>query len=369
MPKLLVAGATGVTGTVLVQHFAALPDWQVVATSRRPPWLNVPGVEHVRADLTYAAGCAAIFGSRSDITHIIYAAVNEDEADIVRGWDDPAQAEKNVRMLRNLLEPFLAQAAGSFRHITLIHGMKAYGSHLPEIRTHLPFKENDTTYEQLNFYHHQQAYVTERAAGGSGWDWTVLRPNGTIGTAIGGNMNWSLALGVFAALCAEAGEALPMPPGESALTEITDADIVAKACAWAATTPQARRQVYNLTNGDILTMHDVFPILADAFGLTLGSPRAYRISEELTRLSPLWPGMVRRHGLRSPEELGALLGATPQIVDIWSAELPVERKLLSGLSSTIKIRHAGFADCADSAATVAKYIERYRQLRILPPAR
>ncbi len=363
--KVLIAGSTGVTGTALISHFSNLADWQVVSTARRKPWIESAGTQHVCVDLLDAAACQAAFGPMSDVTHIVYAAVNENETDIIRGWDDQAQAEKNVNMLRNLLEPFIANPAGAFQHITLIHGMKAYGSHLPDVPKHLPFKESDATYEQLNFYHHQQAYVTELARD-AGWNWTVLRPNGTIGVAVGGNLNWSLVLATHAALCAEAGEELPMPPGETALTEITDSDLIAQACAWAALAPAARNDVFNITNGDILAMHDVFPLLAQAFGLTLGKPRAYSIAEELDRLAPLWPQLVRRHKLRAPEDLSVLLGATPQIVGVWSEALPPERKLLSGISSTIKLRQAGFGGCADSNTTIAKYIARYRELAILP---
>ena len=362
---MLIAGATGVTGTALVRHFAADPAWDVVSTARRAPWIAVDGVEHVGVDLLDPAACAASFGAMRDVSHIVYAAVNEDVADIVRGWDDPGQAAKNVTMLANLLAPFIDGGGGAFRHITLIHGMKAYGSHLPNITTHLPFKESDATYEQLNFYHHQQAYVTERAAGAD-WGWTVLRPNGTIGIAVGGNMNWSLVLCVFAALCAAAGEDMPMPPGDSALTEITDADLLADACGWVAISPIARNEVYNITNGDILALHDVYPVLAEAFGLRLGAPRPFVLSRELARLAPLWPDLVARHRLNAPADLADLLGATPQIVDVWSEALPPTRKLLSGISSTIKLRQAGFGACADSTATFAKYVARYRALGIVP---
>jgi len=365
MKKILIAGATGVTGTALVRHFAAQREWSVMSTARREPWIATDGVTHVCADLLDTAGCREAFASMRDVSHIVYAALNENEADIVKGWGEPEQAHKNVTMLANLLDPFVSAQGNAFRHITLIHGMKAYGSHRPDRKASLPYKETDPTFEELNFYHLQHEYVREQAEGAD-WDWTVLRPNGTIGVAVGGNLNWSLVLGVFAALCAEAGEDLPMPPGETALTEITDADILAEACDWAATNPVARNEVYNITNGDILAMHDVYSVLAAEYGLRLKAPAPFVLSKELARLAPLWPEMVRRHQLDAPTDLSSLLGATPQVVDVWGEALPPERKLLSGLSSTIKLRQAGFGACADSTETFAKYIRRYRQLKILP---
>ena len=33
---ILIAGASGVVGAAATEHFAALPDWEVLALSRRP---------------------------------------------------------------------------------------------------------------------------------------------------------------------------------------------------------------------------------------------------------------------------------------------------------------------------------------------
>ena len=40
---ILIAGASGVVGAAATEHFAALPDWEVLALSRRPCALP-PGV-------------------------------------------------------------------------------------------------------------------------------------------------------------------------------------------------------------------------------------------------------------------------------------------------------------------------------------
>jgi len=155
MPKVVVAGATGVTGTAIVQHFAGLPDWSVVAVARRAPWRSVPGVEHVGLDLADPEACRAVLGAIPDVTHLAYAAVNENADDIVAGWSDQRQIDRNVEMLRNVVEP-LAAPGRPLRHVLLVHGLKAYGSHLPHITTRLPFRETDASYKDWNFYHHQQ---------------------------------------------------------------------------------------------------------------------------------------------------------------------------------------------------------------------
>ena len=179
-------------------------------------------------------------------------------------------------------------------------------------------------------------------------------------------MNWSLVLTVFAALRKEAGLDLPMPAGSSGIFEMCDSDLIAEAAEWAFGSAAAQDEVFNITNGDVFPLHDIFPILAEEFGIPLGDPKPFDLPAELARIAPLWPGVVEKYGLAAPGDLGALLGATPQIVGAWSESMPPERKLMSGISSTIKLRKAGFAGCADSADVVRKYIRRYRTLRVVP---
>lgn len=364
MPKVIVAGSTGVTGNAVMRHFSRAPEWEVISVSRRDPQIAYPRTTHINADLLDEAACRAVFGAMPDVTHMIYAAVNENDQDIVAGWADDAQIRKNVRMLANIVSP-LVEGAPGFRQVALIHGLKAYGSHLPHITTKLPFRETDASYKDLNFYHHQQEYIAGKQSGRD-WSWTIFRPGGTIGVAIGGNMNWSLVLMVLAALCAEAGQPLPMPAGDSGIFEMTDSDLIADACEWAFASPAARNEVFNMTNGDVFPLHDIFPILAEAFDIPLTEPRPVDVAGELAKLDHLWPAVVDRHGLQAPRDLDALLGATPQIVSAWGESMPPERRLMSGLTSTIKLRQAGFHGCADSHATIRKFIDRYRELKILP---
>ena len=86
---ILIAGASGVVGAAAVEHFASLPDWQVLALSRRPTKLP-EGVRHVPLDLTDAAACAAMAPSLKDVTHVMFAALYE-LPELVAGWRDPKQ--------------------------------------------------------------------------------------------------------------------------------------------------------------------------------------------------------------------------------------------------------------------------------------
>ncbi|NOT54500.1 MAG: NAD-dependent epimerase/dehydratase family protein, partial [Deltaproteobacteria bacterium] len=74
--KVLIAGASGLVGSAAVRQFARLPDWEVVGVSRRTP----PGIDRatfVSVDLTNQRQCAEVFSRMTDVTHVVYAAVNE----------------------------------------------------------------------------------------------------------------------------------------------------------------------------------------------------------------------------------------------------------------------------------------------------
>ena len=64
-------------------------------------------------------------------------------------------------------------------------------------------------------------------------------------------MNAIPAIGVYAALLREAGLPLSFPGGAPSIAEAVDADLLARACAWAAASPQCHNEIYNITNGDV----------------------------------------------------------------------------------------------------------------------
>jgi nucleoside-diphosphate-sugar epimerase len=275
-----------------------------------------------------------------------------------------------MAMLRNLFDPLIA-VAKDFRHISLVHGMKAYGSHIWDRVMPIPFKESLPRVPHENFYYQQEDYVSAKRAAteqaGQDWSWTILRPAMIAGDAVGSNMNSYLVLGVFAALRKEAGLPLPQPTGASMVTDVADADLIAQGLEWAAQAPKARNEAFNLTNTDVFSLHDAFPIVADSLKMELGAPEHFQIIAELEKLLPLWPGMVRKYGLRAPEDLKALFGESLEVGGAWTAPIAPTDVVRYGLASTVKIRQAGFHNCIDTADMIRKYIRRYQELGIIPP--
>ena len=361
--KVVIAGASGLVGSAAVRLFAARDDWDVVAVSRRPPLDVQACVRHVPVDLRDAPACAQVFGAMPDVTHVIYAAVSEKPGDIYGGWSDPAQIAQNAAMLRNLFEPLVATARG-LQHVALVHGAKAYGCHLPQVEVPVPMRESLPRPPHPNFYFEQEDYLWSRQRGQS-WAWTIWRPVGVAGVAIGSPMNSFLMLPLYAALRREAGLDLPMPAGVTLASEATDADLIAQALEWGAQAPNARNEVFNISNGDVVAQRERFPLIAAHFGMQLGPPRRLDVAQEVAGMAGLWRDMVHRHGLAAPADVAALFGGSMEMSSVGT-EAPAGNPLRWGLVSTIKLRQAGFHGCMDTLEMVRKYARRYQDLGILP---
>lgn len=357
-------GASGVIGHAAVKHFAALPDWEVVGVSRRLP-IDLGGATLVSLDLLDGEACRAFVGRHPDTTHLVYAALFE-KPGLVAGWRERDQMETNLAMFRNVLDP-LTETARGLQHVTLLQGTKAYGGHIGLME--VPGRERAPRHPHDNFYFLQEDHLLARqAAGTGGWAWTILRPQVVVGESIGSNMNVIPAIGAYGAVLRAAGEPLHFPGGAPSVTEIVSADLVARAVAWAATASEARDEVFNVTNGDVMVWRNVWPAIADALGMVPGEDRPMRLADEMPTRSAAWAGIVERYGLRSPRDLADFVGQSFVYADIL---LGVGRETvpLPQLVSTVKIRQAGFGDCLDSEHDLRGWFRRLQARKLLPPRR
>lgn len=362
--KILIAGASGLVGFGAVRHFSQLPDWEVVAISRRPP-REIPGVKFVSADLFDAQKSRDVFSRMTDVTHLAYAALSE-KPGIFEGWVDREQMQVNLTMLRNLFEPFEA-AAKNLQHVALLQGTKAYGAHIKQIP--IPARERSPRDPHENFYWLQEDYLRSKQAGKK-WNFTILRPQIVIGEAVGGNLSLIPPLGVYAALLKEKGEPLYFPGGNPSVFELIDSELLAKEMEWAAGSPNARNEIFNVTNGDVATWQDLWPVIADAFGMKPGPNRSMCLAEEMPKRQAEWAAIAKKYNLAAPADLKAYVGESFFFADSCFAYRKEGTADLVGhpmLVSTIKGRLAGFHDCIDSADMMRKWIHEYQRHRLLPP--
>jgi len=345
---VLVAGAGGVIGKHAADEYAARGA-TVRGVSRRPvadaTW------EHLPVDLLDAGGAKDGLAAASDTTHLVFGAYLE----------KPSAAELsqvNVALLENTLDG-LASAGAPLRHVTLYQGGKAYGAHLGHMNS--PAKERDPRLVQPNFYYDQEDVLRARAAE-RGFDLTVLRPEGVIGYAVGNPMNLLMVIAVYAAVCRELGQPLRFPgtvAAYDALYQVTDAELLARATVWAGSEPRAAGEIFNITNGDQFRWRQLWPVFAGALGMEVAEPQPVPLAEAMPAYRELWEGLVERHDLQRT--------AYDDLV-AWDFGDFLFRAEFDNVTSTIKARHAGFADCLDSEDRFLELFDQLVARRVIPPA-
>jgi nucleoside-diphosphate-sugar epimerase len=355
---MLVAGAGGVVGAAAVEHFAALPDWDVIAVSRRRPPELPEGVTHVSIDLTDAAACRAAGAALSKVTHLMFAALFE-KPDLIAGWRDPEQMAVNLAMLRNLLDALEASAPG-LRHVSLMQGTKAYGGHVTPAP--VPCKERWPRHDHENFYWLQEDLLRERQPKAA-WTFTVLRPQIVFGYAVSSPMNVVAAIGAYAAVMRELGRPLAWPGGGRYINGGSDSSLIAQVAEWAATHEIAANETYNVVNGDALSWHELWGAVAAHFGMPVGADAPMNLAREMPAHDGAWRRVVQRHGLRETS-LEGLVGSSWQFTDrafAYGLQSPPD-SVLSG----IKLHRHGFHGCIDTEDCLLHWLDRMQRQRLLP---
>ena len=304
----LVVGSTGIVGLNLAA-FLASRGWTVYGLARKPA--SSMDVRAVAADLLAPPSLAAALQDVKP-THVF----------ITTWMRQPTEAENirvNSAMVRNLLEA--VSRSRSVRHVALVTGLKHYlgpfESYGKGALPATPFREEQGRLEVENFYYAQEDELFE-AAGRDGFGWSVHRPHTIIGYAVGNAMNMGVTLAVHATIARETGRPFLFPGSATqwnGLTDMTDARLLARHLEWAATTPAARDNAFNVVNGDVFRWSWMWERIAAWFGI---ERRRFPARERRSSFS--WPmplrcgpalqpntGCVkrdstclRRHGTRTP---------------------------------------------------------------------
>lgn len=354
--KILVSGATGLVGNAMMKHLENQEDCSVVALSRRKP-ANLHGAEFIAVDLTNKEECSKLFGDMSDITHFVYAALYEKE-NLTSGWIEEDQIRINDEMLRNLFEPLEHASSGTLKHVTLLQGTKAYGGHVRPFE--VPAREGRSDARDIpNFYWVQEDYLKNKNHGKK-WKWTIFRPQIIIGESIGSAMNVIVALGVYGALLKEKRKPLHYPGQDTSVFEMVDVDLLASAIDWAGRTTTAYNETFNITNGDVVSMKNIWPAIADALGMETGESISELLAEEMPKRAGEWEGICNKYNLEVPD-IKAFVGQSFQFADRYLHRLhhPL-------LVSTIKLRQAGFHEVMDTESMMKKWFKVFQDKGFLP---
>jgi nucleoside-diphosphate-sugar epimerase len=190
-------------------------------------------------------------------------------------WKREETEAENIRvngaMILNVLDA--VRPGGAVEHVALVTGLKHYlgpSEWFAKGFMVTPFRETQPRLEYENFYYEQEDRVYDAAAR-DGFSWSVHRPHTMIGYAINNAMNFATTLAVYASICRETGCPFVFPGSVeqwNGLVDMTDARMLARHVEWAAITPGAKNQAFNIVNGDIFRWNWMWGRVAGWFGIT-----------------------------------------------------------------------------------------------------
>jgi nucleoside-diphosphate-sugar epimerase len=349
----LIVGVSGIVGGNLADHLIAEKDWTVYGVARRPGQRE--GIMPIALDLQDA-----------DAAKLALADVKPTHVFLTTWLRQPTEAENirvNAGMVRNVLAA--VSKAKTVQHVGLVTGLKHYlgpfesygkGS-LPST----PFREEQPRLEIENFYYAQEDEVFS-AAERDGYGWSIHRPHTVIGYAVGNAMNMGTTLAVYASICRELGRPMQFPGSSvqwKSLTDMTDARLLAKHVVWAATTPAARNQAFNVVNGDVFRWSWMWKRLAAWFGVEAAELQGEGVplEKQLADAAPIWKQMAVKYGLREAD-LNVLASAWHTDADLGR---PVE--VVTDMSRSRKL---GFTAYQPTDESFMELFERLRGDRLIP---
>ena len=349
----LVVGASGIVGRTLAQHLATGDQWQVYGLARRP--VKITGVTPVAADLLDPEPLRSALRDVKP-THVF-----------VSTWLRQATEAENIRvnaaMVRNLLAA--VEPAGSVEHVGLLTGLKHYlgpfESYGRGALPQTPFREDQGRLPVENFYYAQEDEVFAAAAR-AGFGWSVHRPHTIIGFAVGNAMNMGVTLAVYASLCRATGMPFVFPGSAvqwNSLTDMTDARLLARHVEWAATTPAARDQAFNVVNGDVFRWKWMWSRIAEYFGLEPAplAGEGVPLEQQLGGLDDKWRTLARQHGLVEPD--------LAKVSSAWHTDADLGRPI-EVVTDMSKSRRMGFLDYKATDDSFFELFEVLQREKVIP---
>jgi nucleoside-diphosphate-sugar epimerase len=199
--------------------------------------------------------------------------------------------------------------------------------------------------------------------------WTIMRPQIVFGGAIGAAMNLIPAIGAWAVLRKEEGKPLSFPGGANAILEAVDADLLARALAWAGEAPSARNQIFNVANGDVFLWRNVWPVIANSLGMEVAAPEPESLAETLgsPTAAAAWDRVRSKYALAAPA-LSEFIGQSHYYADFCFA-YGLEEAGGAAIVSTVKLRQAGFHDVIDTEDMFRRWFKWFQEKKLLPPLR
>ena len=348
----LIAGVSGIIGRHLAEHLMATEGWTVSGISRHNHDLP-KGVKHIAVDLSDAAAVKDALKA-TDVTYVFITA-----------WLRQATEAENCRVNAGMVRNLLAAVEGKkVQHAALVTGAKHYmGPFEAYAKTKMvtPFREEMPRLPYQNFYYDQEDELFA-ASQKQGFGWSVHRPHTLIGYAVGNQMNMAATLGAYAAICKET--VMPFvfpgsPQQYEACVDITDGRIISKHLHWAATTPAARNQAFNIANGEVFRWNWLWPKLAAHLGVKAGEypGHAQPLEKQMAGKEAVWDNIVAKHGLEK--------NPLSTVASWWHSDADLGR-VIENFNDMTKSRDMGFTAYQNSIHSFTDAFDKFRAAKILP---
>ncbi|MEK8226950.1 NAD-dependent epimerase/dehydratase family protein [Oerskovia sp. M15] len=343
----LVVGARGVIGGNLIEHLESVGGWDVVGLSRRGGQ-DRGVVRHVAVDLLDREQTSRSLAGLDDVTHVFYAAYQ----DRPRG---PSSSRPTWR----------CSPTSSTRSSPSRRGWSTSASCRGTRSTALTSDRSRPRPRGRSSAH--AAGVQRRPAavprGAAGRGVLVLvgpPPLGRGGVGLGNPMNLAMVIAVYASISRELGVPFRFPgkPGAyTSLIEMTDADLLAKAAVFAATSPNGRNRAFNITNGDMFRWSSMWPKIAAFFDLEVAPPLPMSLTEVMADKAELWDRMISRHDLVPTSYSDVSSWEFGDFVFGWDYDV---------IADTSRSRRAGFHEYVETEEMFLRIFQDLRDQRLIP---
>ncbi|KAH7513443.1 hypothetical protein FEM48_Zijuj12G0200500 [Ziziphus jujuba var. spinosa] len=365
----LVVGVTGMAGLSLAEALknpnALGGPWKVFGAARRPlpSWFPTSILDgFINFDATsYDDTFRNLSPIYNQVSHVFWVAIQVRE-------NEEANVTVNAVMLSNVLNVLKSAPASRLTHITLQTGTQHYMGpiHDPTRSAHLiphdpPFREDYPRLPYPNFYYALEDLVDSYAPSIS---YSVHRSSIIIGSSSRSVYNSLLSLAVYAAICKYEGLKFRFPGTRYTwehFCDMSDARVLAEQHIWAAVTARAKNQAFNCTNGDFFTWKSMWKVVCEVFDVEFVD---YDESQELdfvglmNEKGKVWDEIVEKYGLHKTKL---------EEITCWAAVHNVLHFGFQHVSSMNKSREFGFYGFADTLKSVGFWVQRLKDMKIIPP--
>jgi hypothetical protein len=175
-------------------------------------------------------------------------------------------------------------------------------------------------------------------------------------------MNMGTTLAVYATICRETGRPFRFPGVDmqwNGLTDMTDATLLGRHLLWAATTPAAANQDFNVVNGDVFRWKWMWSRIAEWFGIEPApfDGTVQPLETQMANDAEIWQGIASKHGLAEPD--------VHRLVSPWHTDADLGRPI-EVVTDMGKSRRLGFLEYKPTDDAFFALFEKLRADRLIP---